>query len=326
MNYVWTIPTLPETMDQCVFRMRYNVSNANIPYTLDHTRNAASSPIKQDPLVHFEGTDSKTKMMAMNLSLAVNTDQYGRTFQDRSYVFQIKKRSDGLAPETGTIWNVNVRGKRGNIVQTYPAVEYDFVPQYLDMQKGDFVHFQWIGSDYNPNRTPNNAEGGPVDPTNANNYRADRSNLVPIQKKFQGVNPDAPAGTWFGVLTKAQMIALAYTNQDMNDCLSLEQLYEKHNNGGAVDTDAVERDSQNCMKINAAKTPYFDLATPVQMKKAGSYNYMGTRNNNFSNRNQRASINVHDSLSTKEKAAIGVGVTVGVGGAAAGGAYMYSKK
>jgi len=293
---------------------------------LDSTMNGESSPIKQDPLVHFDGEDTMNKKMAINLSLAVNTDQYGRTFQDRSYVFAIKKRSDGSAPAEGTIWNLNVRGKRGNIVQTYPAVEYDFVPQYLTVQKGDFVHFQWTGSDYNPNRTPNNAEGGPVDPTNADNYRADRSNAVPIQKRWMGINPDAPAGTWLGVLTKAQMVALAYTNQDMSTCLTLQELYDKHSNGGAVNTDDVERDSQNCMKINAAKTPYFDMATPVQMTKSGTYNYMSTRNNNFSNRNQRASITVNDQMSTKEQAAIGVGVTVAVGGAAGAAALMYAKR
>ena len=49
----------------------------------------------------------------------------------------------------------------------------------------DMVHFQWVGSDYNPRRGCNNAEGGPPDANtfstdaNANlNSRADRSNLV----------------------------------------------------------------------------------------------------------------------------------------------------
>ena len=131
------------------------------------------------------------------MSLAVNTNQYARTFQDRSYKFAIKKRptepvvaDDGLdtpyipaIPEDTKIFNVNVRGKRGNIVQTYPAVEYDFVPNSLALDAGDMVHWQWTGSDYNPRRGCNDAEGGPPDPndfvssTNQNS-RADRSNLV----------------------------------------------------------------------------------------------------------------------------------------------------
>ena len=71
------------------------------------------------------------------MKLKVNTNQYGRTFQDRSYVFSIKplptadasynRQADtpaidhaGMAKAIkhgGKIYNVNVRGKRGNIVQ-----------------------------------------------------------------------------------------------------------------------------------------------------------------------------------------------------------------
>jgi hypothetical protein len=81
------------------------------------------------------------------LRLAINTAQFGRTFQDRSHVMVLRPRSiiPNQEARSSQIHNVNVRGKRGNIVQTFPSVEYDFIPNKLAIGTDECVHFQWTG-------------------------------------------------------------------------------------------------------------------------------------------------------------------------------------
>ena len=73
------------------------------------------------PLVWKDPTVTPTYGSKVQQKLAINTAQFARTFQDRSFLFAIRQRPAALA--NANIHNVNVRGKRGNIGQpdTQPA-------------------------------------------------------------------------------------------------------------------------------------------------------------------------------------------------------------
>jgi hypothetical protein len=273
-------------MDKCVFRLRYNISNANVEWNYDYTLNDEASPLQSDPMAHITGKDSPSRKNAINVSLAVNTNQYGRTFQDRSYVFSIKKRNDGPAPPTGTIWNVNVRGKRGNIVQNYPATEYDFFPIRLQAKVGSYIHFQWTGSNTNPNNNAGQGRQG-SDRHNAvllreANYMevglVEEDDKITYDTKLDSVGHwgnsypariDDEDLTFFG-LDWEEMKALALNGAEG----------EGFQNGG----EQSELDDSGT---------YFDLG-PKKTTEKGIYHYLSTRNNNFSNRDQRAKIVVSD--------------------------------
>jgi hypothetical protein len=285
--YNWVLPSNIES-NSCVLRVRYNVSTFDIDFNLDYRSNGVRSPIKQDPVDNYG--------YAAPLSLAVNTDQFGRTFQDRSYVFSIRKRP-GNIPKSSKIYNIGVMGKRGNIVDVYPAIEYHFSPQYLEINSEDYVHFQWTGSDYNNNRSPNDGEGGPRDPVD-NGLRADRSNVVQLDYPGLSVPRLAQFNTMFidphtGKPDMALINKMAFIGQDIvstnsnMSCLNKTRLLDAQNAG---DTE-IEFNSRNCAKLNAAMTPYFDAGL-IRFYASGTFHYYSTRNNNFSNRSQKAQITV----------------------------------
>lgn len=103
--------------DECCSTGEYNGWGKGVDM-VDSRYNEDRSPVKNNLEKDFvKGGDGRTGP----LRLALNTAQTGRTFQDRSHKFRIVKRPDEL-PSDVVIHNLNVRGRRGNIVQARTAM------------------------------------------------------------------------------------------------------------------------------------------------------------------------------------------------------------
>lgn len=296
-RYEWTLPQV-STRTTCVLRVRYNISTTDgiqdgMEVTVDGT--SAYNVGSPSPLYDNDNNEDKTYIdiaglnSGATLGYAINTNQYGRTFQDRTYTFDIVPASEAGECADSTIYNLNVRGKRGNIVQAYPAVEYDFVPSKLTVTDKDCVHVQWTGSDYNPSRNGNDAEGGPRNPGNLARTTADRSNLVQMSN----------AGENFALADVTKMNMLDISTSQWARLIFIDQEYDNPDKCWSFDdidaefTNRADREEThyNCMKLSGARTPYFDLGA-VRTGEIGTYKYMSTRNNNFSNRGQKGTLTV----------------------------------
>jgi len=238
----------------------------------------------------------------VRLQLAVNTAQYGRTFQDRTHMTYIMKR-----PETAgnaDIKLVTVAGKRGNIVQTFPGHEYFFVPETLHVRQYDLIHFMWSGSNTNPNNNDGQGKQG-----------TDRSNICPMNSAIY--KPDATLGTsgGDGINTDKGMIGSigtsypAYVKEPelyaraaaFSECSLPEQIQAPI---AGLDLEVAEalctgrrdpgavNDFGNMEELDDAGASV--SFAPQQAKEIGCWNYVSTRNNNFSNRSQKGTICVDE--------------------------------
>lgn len=317
-TYNWTIPHLSDKKEKCVVRLRYNISTddydqfkTNSSFNQDNGNNV-DSPVQQNPAVDVGALNTA-------LRLAINTAQFGRTFQDRSHVVTMKPRPRATEVaardrsdltqslfKNRNIHNLNVRGKRCNIVQCFPSVEYDFQPNHLHIQEKDLVHIQWTGSNTHNNGNP--AGDGQAGDAGEGRRGTDRHNMVEIRSgreaDFGGSFP-APyeENTMFKNLLNAYSSDArphqGKTIAEMDAADTWEQVKEswalrmatagyilRYDHTTAPPKYVYQTTDTQTLQVLLNNAPASFRGGVMQFKK-GTYNYMCTRNHNFSNRDQK---------------------------------------
>lgn len=280
-----------------------NVNDGNNGQNLNNNANQGNNRdylLRNNPKPDVTGKDYGD--YRVRLQLAVNTAQYGRTFQDRTHMTYVMQRP--VEAGNAAIKLVTVAGKRGNIVQTFPGTEYFFFPEKLHVRQYDMVHFMWSGSNTNPNNNDGQGKQG-----------TDRSNVCPMNNAIYPADAAANhqggegLNVGLGMLGSAGVSYPAYvkepeqyaTAQAFSDC-GVAEMVQKPIAGFSMDAAealctsrrdiGAVNDFGNMEELDDAGAS-FSMA-PQQATEVGCWNYVSTRNNNFSNRSQKGTICVDE--------------------------------
>lgn len=268
-------------------------------------------------------TRNNVQTSYMRMRLAINTNQFSRTFQDRTHTFYVSPAPANTAGSK--IQLVTVQGKRGNIVQVYPATEYFFIPENPTMKVNEFVHFAWTGSNTNPNNNDGQGKQG-----------TDRSNICPMSadqftratnvadkylylQDYNGggqLQVDGDVATLYPAwVTKpgykdedwdpnnprhkvlgAQEGVMGGLATEVLKCLCTQRKCggtDLSTSAGADETLPVSDDDYgNMEELDDAGTSF--ALEPVKVTRLGCTNFLSTRNNNFSNRSQKGTFCVRE--------------------------------
>ncbi|CBY12497.1 unnamed protein product [Oikopleura dioica] len=156
-KFKWTIPNDLPTNTPCTIRVRYNISTADYAISQD----SQSTKLNMGPTYGLNGGERDYQLRGnpdvqifkelpmIKNRLNINTAQFGRTFQDRTHSFVVKK------PDVGNeIVDLTVTGKRGNPLEVYPNMYQAIHPNVLSVLKSALINLHWTGSNNNPQNSP----------------------------------------------------------------------------------------------------------------------------------------------------------------------------